>query len=212
MALPRARVLRIVRALDPSAPVPGDDVRPLSPFVRAEGGAPALEQTHVRVAHDGDALLVRFDCDDRDPWGTFDRRDDPVWQEEAVELFLAPGEGDPVEYLEFEVSPRGVLFDARVRNPASRREEMTVDVSWDCPGIAWRARVRPDGGAWRAELSIPWAAVAPPGPVPRTWRANFLRIERPRGAAPEFSCWSPTLTDPADFHKPACFGVLEIDP
>jgi hypothetical protein len=166
----------------------------------------------VRVAHDGLALVVRFDCDDRDPWGTFENRDDPVWQEEAVELFLAPGDGDPAEYLEFQVSPRGVLFDARVRNPSSRREDRIVDVSWDCPGVGWCAFTNPEVGAWRAELSIPWAAVAPPCPMPRTWRANFFRIERPRDAVPEFSCWSATLTDPADFHKPAFFGFLEIDP
>jgi hypothetical protein len=47
-------------------------------------------------------------------------------------------------------------------------------------------------------------------PIANCWRANFYRIERPHDAEPEFSCWSPTMSDPADFHKPAYFGVLEI--
>jgi len=45
-----------------------------------------------------------------------------------------------------------------------------------------------------AVLVITWTAVAPAGDPPRVWRANFFRIERPRSADPEFSCWSPTLT------------------
>ena len=53
--------------------------------------------------------------------------------------------------------------------------------------------------------------IAPAGELPDTWRANLYRIERPRDAAPEYSCWSPTLTDPADFHKPARFGVLRLE-
>jgi hypothetical protein len=53
---------------------------------------------------------------------------------------------------------------------------------------------------------------APPAsPPPRRWRANFYRIERPRGGRPELSCWSPTFTDPPDFHRPERFGVLELD-
>ena len=43
------------------------------------------------------------------------------------------------------------------------------------------------------------------------WRGNFYRIERPHDAEPEFSGWSPTMTDPADFHKPAYFGILELE-
>jgi hypothetical protein len=86
---------------------------------------------------------------------------------------------------------------------------MRADPSWDCPGLRWAV----GGGAarqdWWAILSIPWRGIAPPGDLPRTWRANFYRIERPRDGEPEFSCWSPTLTRPADFHQPARFGFLE---
>ena len=57
---------------------------------------------------------------------------------------------------------------------------------------------------WWAELSIPWEKPS------KIWRANFYRVERPRDGAPEFTCWSPTLTNPADFHKPARFGLLEL--
>jgi len=164
----------------------------------------------VRLCWDERSLHVRFDCEDRDAWGTYRRRDDPLWEEEVVEVFLAPGEADPVRYAELEVSPLGTLFDAILHNPTSLRADMTADVAWDCPGLVWQAGRGADRQDWWAELSIPWEPV---GGSSRIWRANFYRIERPRrppDTEPEFTCWSPTLTDPADFHKPARFGVLEL--
>jgi hypothetical protein len=146
------------------------------------------------------------------------RRDDPLYQEEAVEVFLAPGSGDPVDYLEFEVSPLGVLWDGRVHNPTSRRIDMVSDPSWDCPGIRWAAgRLGTARQDWWAELVLPWEGIVPGAVLsetsrPRLWRANFYRIERPEGGAPEFTAWSPTLVSPADFHKPARFGTLELAP
>ncbi len=188
-----------------------DIVPALPPFVLADGNRPAVQQTVARVCYDLRALHVCFDCTDRDIWGTYTRRDDPIYDEEVVEVFISPGAAAPTHYYEFEVSPNGVLFDAQVVNPTARRDGLVLDTSWDCPGIEWRASRDDAAQRWWAGLSIPWAAIAPPGALPAVWRANFYRIERPRDAQPEFSCWSPTLTDPADFHRPARFGVLELE-
>jgi len=176
---------------------------------RAEDGAVPDQATTVRVAHDAGALLVRFDCDDRDIWATHVDRDAPLWEEEAVELFVAPGGDDPAGYLEFEVNPLGTVFDARVVNPRGRRDSMRVDASWNAAGLNV-AVSRPSLRSWRVELAIPWSDLCA-GDPPRVWRANFFRIERPHDAAAEFSCWSPTFTRPADFHKPALFGTLILD-
>jgi hypothetical protein len=185
------------------------DVPALAPFTLADGSGRARQQTRVRLCGDETALQVRFDCEDRDAWGTYERRDDPIYEEEAVEVFLSAGEEDPARYFEFEVSPLGVLFDARIHNPTSRRADMTADPSWDCPGLRWSVGRGAAGQDWWTILSIPWRGISPPGNPPRIWRANFYRIERPRDGEPEFSCWSPTLTRPADFHRPARFGFLE---
>jgi hypothetical protein len=212
-SLPHTRVPRIPerwdRQLDPAL-WPWAELPPLPPFTLADGGGPALQLTTTRLCCDAEALYVRFDCDDRDIWGTYARRDDPIYDEEVVEIFISPGPATPVRYYELEVSPNGVLLDALIDNPTSQRANLHVDVAWDCPGLRWWARRDDREGRWWALLAIPWAAIMPPGPPPRLWRANFYRIERPHGAAPEFSCWSPTFTAPADFHKPAYFGTLEI--
>jgi hypothetical protein len=182
----------------------------LPPFVVADGSGPALQQTIARACWDAKALYIRLDCQDRDIWGAYTRRDDPIYDEEAVEVFIAPGSAAPVRYYEFEISPNGVLLDALVDNPTSRRADLHADITWDCPGLRWWAGRDDPVGRWWAALAIPWAAIGSPGTPAATWRANFYRIERPRDAAPEFSCWSPTYTEPADFHRPAYFGILEI--
>jgi hypothetical protein len=186
-------------------------VPPLS-LVLSDGGGAPLQATRVRLAWDEEALHVRFDCEDRDAWGTFRKRDEPLWQEEVVEVFLAPGEEDPVRYAEFEVSPLGVVFDAWIDNPTSSRKDMTADVAWDCPGLRWEAGRGADREDWWAELSIPWPGLTskPAADPPRLWRANFYRVERPRDGEAEHTAWSPTLVRPADFHKPGRFGILEL--
>jgi hypothetical protein len=179
---------------------------PVLELVRAQDGGGAAFGTRVRLLEDGRRLFVRFDCDDADVWATHAQRDAPLWEEEVVEMFLAPGDRVPERYVEIEVNPLGTVFDARVANPDGRRDTMRVDPSWDAAGLAVRV-IRPETGGWRAEIALPWSEVCA-GDPPSVWRANFFRIERPRGGTPEFSCWSPTLTDPPDFHKPIAFGRL----
>jgi hypothetical protein len=203
--VPRVERMRAQGGLDEAAwlRLPAVSLR------RAQDGSEPLQATFVRAAYDADALLLRFDCDDRDIWATHSRRDAPLWEEEVVELFIAPGEDDPSDYLEIEVNPLGTIFDARVTNPHGRRDSMRVDAAWNAVGLV-AAVSRRSPGTWTAHLEIPWNDLCD-GVPPRVWRANFFRIERPRDAEHEFSCWSPTLADPPDFHKPRSFGRLVLD-
>jgi hypothetical protein len=182
----------------------------ITPLYLADGSAPASQQTRVRVCFDDDALYVRFDCDDREIWGTYTRRDEPLYEQEVVEVFIAPDAQDLVHYFEFQISPNGVLFDATVYNPTSTRDHLQWDESWLCPGIRWMAQRADAKNFWWGAFALPWAGITRDGKIPSVCRANFYRIERPRDGETEYSCWSPTLTQPADFHKPARFGYLEF--
>ena len=168
------------------------------------GGKPRLS-TSVRVGFRGEALCVRFDARDDGVVATLRERDGPLWTEDVFEIFLAPDREGPRVYFELEVNPLGALFDARVESPERVRESMRVDTSWDCPGLA--ARVTAREGRWSGLVTIPLAPLCG-GEIPATWRANFYRIDR--GARDEFTAWSPTLSDPPDFHVPERFGVLRL--
>ena len=209
--LPRARIGAGARPdpfglLDPAA---WERALALTPLVRTQDGAPPRQRTSVRVAGSATGLHVRFECVDSEIRCSHVRRDAALWDEEVVELFVAEGDADPARYVEIEVNPAGALFDAIVDNPDRRRDTMRVDAGWDAAGLTARLG-RERGGGWSAELVLPWTALwGRPGP-PGALRANFYRIDRPRGDEAEFSAWSPTYADPADFHRPERFGRIVV--
>ncbi|HEY2797355.1 MAG TPA: carbohydrate-binding family 9-like protein [Thermoanaerobaculia bacterium] len=176
-------------------------------FLRdARTGKPPRLPTAVRVGLRGRVLCVRFDGKDSGVVATYTGRDEPLWKEDVFEIFLSPLES-PTVYFEFEVNPLGALFDARVESPQLRRDTMRVATEWNCPGFEARVTRRGDATRWSASLRIPLDPLLG-GLAPSQWRANFYRVDR--GDTDEYSAWSPTLVDPADFHSPERFGVLRL--
>ena len=134
--LPRFTVPRIA----PDHELDWAQLPALPPLLLADGSGPARQQTKVRMCHDGKLLRVRFDCTDASIWGNFLKRDDPIYEEEAVEVFLAPGVDDPLRYFEFEISPDGVLWDGIIENPTLDGAQFSGNVAWNCAGIHWKAQ------------------------------------------------------------------------
>lgn len=197
-----------------SAP-PAVDLAPGRPLalelVRAVDGRRPRRATTVELEASSELLVVRFDAESPDPWATIRERDGRLWEEEVVELFVAPGAGTPRRYFEIEINPLGTLFEAVVDSPAGDRRGMTVDRSWNCAGLAAAVEIDREARRWRTRLELPWRALAADGAAPQVLRMNLFRVERPRdGAPPEHSAWSPTFVDPADFHRPARFGVVRF--
>jgi hypothetical protein len=174
-------------------------------------GAPTL----VRFAWSDAALHVAAELPDVDVWSTFVRRDDPLWKEEVFELFVFV-EPNGRDYLELQVSPRGVQFDARfVRHRDG-------DTGWNG---AWQAAVDLRGTVddrsdrdqgWTAELAVPWSdicgntALQCPVAAGTVLRVNAFRLERPARGAPVGLALSPTRVP--DFHASANAARLELLP
>ena len=185
-------------------------------FIVSDGSGPAARQTRARMCWDDAYLYISFDSDDPDIWGTLFNRDEKIYEEEVVEAFIDP-DSDLVRYYEFQMSPHGTLFDAIIDNPTGLRRDIGVNTTWDCEG--WKVGLKVDGTldnredvdkGWTAEWAIPFASLeTAPNTPPRdgdSWRINLYRIDRTPTA--EFSCWSPTMESPANFHVPACFGRI----
>lgn len=174
------------------------------------GGRPRLE-TRATLFRDDEHLHVLFDMiDEGVPIGSMLGRDDPIWREDVLEIFLAPRR--PTEYFEIEISPVGTVFDARIESPDGDRSTMRVDASWDCDGLVGMIRRQRSGNEpWSVQtlVSIPFAGLDAKPSAGDDWRANLFRIDR-RPDGDEYSAWRPTLRQPADFHVPGAFGSLRF--
>lgn len=191
-------------------------VAPAGDFVLASGaGLPQLP-TELKMCWDDTNLYLGYVAIDTDIWGALMNRDEPIYKEEVVEAFLCSGH-DIERYFEFEFSPNNTVFDARIQYLESGdRSSIELDEAWNCEGLQSAVSVvgtlhdRTDiDERWTVEVALPFVEIGRDGRPPvdgESWRANFFRIDR--AGEGEFSCWSPTLTDPPRFHKPARFGTL----
>jgi len=184
---------------DPWAVPP--ECRPADLRRSTDGGAPRLP-TSFAAYSDGEFLTIIFQAVDDDVVAAMLEHDEPLWQEDVVEVFLAPAGG--TAYFELELSPLATTFDARIESPDGVRETMHADLSWTCEGLF--AAVRREGPRIDYVLRVPFAAIGG-----RPARANFFRVDRGAAHGDEYSAWSPTMKEPADFHVVAAFGELVFD-
>src|SRR3989442_1579206 len=138
--------------------------------------------TEAAVVWDVENLYVAFTCRDAEPWGRMKNRDDHLWEEEVVEVFLDP-DGDGKNYPELEVSPNNVVVDLLIPQPRGGAQNA---IKWDIAGLKTAVGRHPAG--WIAEIAIPWKSLAgsgtnsAPSPGDR-WRVGLYRIKRPGGPA-----------------------------
>jgi len=176
-----------------------------------DGSAPRLA-TSIAAYYDADQLSIIFCGSDDHVAARYRRHDEPLYEEDVVEVFLAPAM--PGEYYEIEVSPIGTTLDARIESPDGVRATMRADLSWECAGLFAGVRtVIESGGEMTIDtiIRIPFASLGRSRPqAGEIWRANFFRIDRHPTAGDEFSAWQPTMRTPADFHVAAAFGKLRF--
>lgn len=176
-----------------------------------DGQTPRLATT-VSAYFDSRYLNVVFSATDDHVVASFTGHDDPIYEEDVVEVFLAPS--DLSHYFEIEASPIGTLFDAMIDSPDGIRATMRPDVSWKCEGLFAGVRKIVEPGPRMTidtTLRIPFRSLGRSEPLEgETWRANFFRIDRHPAEGDEYSAWCPTMRDPADFHVSSAFGSLKF--
>ncbi len=179
-------------------------------FVKATNGARSSLRTKASVMYDTTTLFLGFECQDDNLHSTYKRRDDPLWKQDAVEIFIdPPGRGR--DYLEFQVSPAGKLFDTKVRLHPKR------DDSYDGKARAAvhrRGTLNDDSDrdqGWTAELAIPLSSLAPTPPQPgHSWRLNMFRLDDRLEKQRAFLAWSPPMANTT--HIPNRFGTITFGP
>jgi hypothetical protein len=178
---------------------------------------PAPYETTFRALWSTEGLYLRFDAADDHPWHTMTKRDDHLWEEEVVEIFLDMDRSGR-NYAELEISPGNVVCDVRMVEPWPNKQ---MDFSWNIEGLETTvvpAPGRPSASEnWTALAFLPWSAfrtlpaskgVALPPRIGDRWRFNLFRVKRPGGPeAPDRGAVEVAWSEPGQpsFHVPAAF-------
>lgn len=170
-------------------------------------GAKANVSTRVRTLWSKSALFVLWELEGAglnvDASRPIKTEREKLYEEDCVELFLAPDAAHRSRYLEVEVGPLGHFFDISV-DKATKKS----DTAWSSePQIA--TKVDRDKHRATIEMALRSADVAralvPGAKLP-------FALYRMEGRSPRlYLAWSPTRTAKPSFHVPEAFGTLILD-
>ena len=181
---------------------------------------PRSHSTEFKALWSTDALFLRFAAKDDAPWHTMTQRDEHLWEEEVVEIFIDAARTGR-DYAEIEISPANVVCDVRMVQPSPDKK---IDLDWNFEGletrvVPWKDAAGKEVG-WIALARLPFSGfrslpaakdVALPPRAGDRWRFNLFRVDRPGGKANPAKgaievAWSPT--GQPSFHVPKAFQDL----
>jgi hypothetical protein len=186
------------------------------PLTRSYDGGPISRKTTFRIVYDDAFLYVAFRSEDPDVWGSLKNKDDPIYNEDVVEVFL-DADADGKTYNELQVSPHNVNFDASF---VARRSDLPEAMKWESgmkTAVFIKGTIDDDSDTdefWSAEMQIPIANLTAVPHVPPQkgdrWRFNAYRLEHiARRSNIEGQSFSPLFV--GDFHALPRFGWLVFE-
>ena len=173
---------------------------PPEPLVDVVTGGKTRMSTMIQTCWDAEALYFRFTCEEDHTVSKYTKRDEPLYEQDVVEIFLDEA-GDGYRYMELEISPHNVIFDAIVKNDGSQIEVLT---EWDAAGL--ETVVNMQEGKRLYDIKLPLIHFAEKPAAGTQWRVNFYRIDESPDGKREFQAWSPTGV--LNYHIPSRFGTL----
>jgi hypothetical protein len=178
------------------------------PFEQQSG---KKQKTRVRLLWDDSALYAGYDCEDEDITAQYTERDDPTYQDDAVELFVNPRPSQEPVYYGMEMNVRAVMYDYLAVNGTALFKHLEFKGFRLATFIRGTMNARGDRDeGWSLEVAVPWENFEGLGRRPAAgteWRAQMNRWDN---VSPErvLSMWSHPLNRAASPHVPKRFGVL----
>lgn len=136
-------------------------------------------------------------------------RDDPVYTDSCLELFLMPVEGDS-RYVNFEVNKNGVYLS---QIGEKRENRIFIKEVSSLEPVITPLEVEKDGKtAWGCEIFLPDSFIADIyqtnySTTERTIKGNFYKCAD-SSITPHYGAFFPVTTLPPGFHNPDCFGSI----
>lgn len=188
----------------------------MGPFIAYDGKQRLEFPTTAKMIWDEQNLYLAFVAQDADAHTPYTKRDDPLYDSEAVELFV-DADGDKDEYVELQAAPNDLHFDAAFKGGRRKNFDTSYDVKYETKTIVDGTVNDPsdvDRGfvsEWRVPIAELRDVPRPPQ-VGDEWKINLFRLERVRRGGRvvkhEASAWSSPLS--GDFHNLDRFGTLKF--
>ena len=188
----------------------------LTPFILYHGKSAAKQQTKVKATWTPDSLYLAFESLDKDIHTPYTKRDDPIYESEAVEIFI-DADDDQDDYVELQAAPNEVQFDASFKG--GRRQNFNTKYHSN-----YKVKNSIDGTLnqsgdqdkkWISEWQIPVKDLVDAGDIIKTgaqWRVNLFLLDRIRRndkvVRSEASAWSSPLS--GDFHNITRMGTFKF--
>ncbi|NOT60697.1 MAG: carbohydrate-binding family 9-like protein [Acidobacteria bacterium] len=171
------------------------------------------QRTTVRLMRDQNYLYVGYECEDADITALHENRDDPVYQDDCVEIFLKPSDKTD-HYFGLEMNARGVLFDYYYAFPEKNDRGFNLEgvlLKTSLNGLLNQDEANDQG--WTLELAIPWKSLnklagrLPPAKGDE-WRAQINRWDGTEAKGRRLSMWCASGLKKPGPHNPERFGKL----
>ena len=163
-------------------------------------------EARAYVSRDDEGLRVLLCADEPTVSAQVTAFGGPVWRDSCLEFFLQPFGEDP-RYVNIEVNAAGAALIG-VGPDRNHRRELEA-----CPtGMEFRVS-RHEGRWWAVAYTVPFGwleglfgrSLDGRGP----FRGNFYSCDE--SIHPHFGSWSPIVAPKPDFHRPDCFGSLNLE-
>lgn len=168
-------------------------------------GESCVEKTFVRACWSEKMLLFQFICLDFHIVSDFEQRDDPLYEQDVIEIFIDE-QREGKRYMELEVSPKNVVFDAIITNDGIGNI-LSLDLAWDIDGLQTEV-ITSQPQYVTYYVRIPASNFTSPLEKDKKFKVNFYRIDEKVDGTREFQAWSPTGA--IHYHLPQYFGTMNL--
>lgn len=128
----------------------------------------------------------------------------PVCRDSCLEFFVNPCPEAQDKYINFEINPRGTMH---IGVGAGREGRQVLA---EMPGDMELSLAKREDDWWAVRYRVTGRLMEElTGHAPeRKMRANFYKCDE--SVHPHFGTWNPVVSVRPDFHRPECFGYLEL--
>ena len=184
-----------------------------TPFVFTWYESGTQEQTEAKMLWDDRFLYVAFTCTDAHIAGTRTARNDEVYKDDTVELFIAPNVRQPVTYMNYEINCLGTYLVGEHPDLKTKRR---IEPSGLMIGRSHEGTINDESDSdawWILEIAVPfenfrWTRLQIPPASGTLMRLNLNQLGGE--VNPQLSQWKAGDPQKQSFHAPQYFGEVVL--